>query len=118
MKLKKSSSIEKKNRRRLRLFNFQNGRCCLCRNEMTLFRTGFKNGVNPDNYATLEHLHSRLDSKRKRGQSSPVLMSCRKCNEVRGAIEEKTLPLLEIWYRASDFGNNLEFVPSNLKYLF
>ncbi len=105
-------------RRRLRLFNFQNGLCCLCKKQMTMSRDGFKNGANPDNYATIEHMYSKFGSIRKKGHSSPVLMSCCKCNETRGAEEEKNLPLLEIWYRASDFGKNLEFVPSNLKYLF
>lgn len=114
----KIKAKERKKKRRTRLFNFQNGLCCLCKKPMTMSRDGFKNGANPNNYATIEHLHSRFDLERKRGQSSPVMLSCCKCNETRGATEEKNLPLLEIWYRASNFGENLEFVPSNLKYLF
>lgn len=84
---------------------------------MTLNRVGFQNGANPDNYATLEHLNSKLDLKAEK-HPRVVLLAHHKCNQLRSAIEEKNLPLLEIWYRASNWGEHLEFIPGNLKYLF
>lgn len=82
---------------------------------MTLDRTGCKNGVRPDEYATFEHLNSRFKVVNKRNK---IVLAHHKCNNLRAHLEEKSLPLLEIWYRASDYGEHLEFVPSNLKYLF
>lgn len=47
----------------------------------------------PANAATIDHLWSRLDPRRKPGKPGPKVLACFKCNHRRGAAEDLALPL-------------------------
>ena len=60
---------------------------------------------NPDNEATLEHVNSRLNSKRKivLDNTIRVLLACKKCNGEMGKFEEGFLSKEELWERSKRY---------------
>lgn len=58
-----------------------------------------------DNFATLDHLVSRFDERRKeQGFKNKTVLSCYKCNHDRGRIDDMLVPLYEKWERAKRYG--------------
>lgn len=78
-------------RRRLRLFR-EDPLCPLCGKEMVL-------RPNRHDTATIEHLVSRNHPLRGKMKGETMLM-CRRCNGERGADEERTMPIEELWRRS------------------
>jgi hypothetical protein len=65
---------------------------------------GHHNDVYISNLATLEHLRSRLNTKRhepvSRHGEIRVVLACRKCNNEHGAKEQALLSKEELWERS------------------
>lgn len=85
---------------RARLFRDAGGRCFWCGCATVFEKRG---AFQPKNFATLDHLYSRLDPKRKepavRGQRRWVL-ACYACNQARNNGEQSALPKEELWKRS------------------
>ena len=58
----------------------------------------------PDNYATIEHLNSRLQYPNGRpeawGKARSLVVACHRCNGDRATREEAALPVEELWRRS------------------
>lgn len=86
--------------RRLRL---RYKRCWYCKVEMVYYP--LKKGEKvPDNYATIEHLNSKLQYPNGRPdprfKARTLVVACKKCNEDRAAKEQSALPIEELWRRS------------------
>lgn len=77
-----STLSEKRWRKRLRLYEFQGGKCFWCNGEMILVKGHIE--PQPANLATLEHLDDRLDPARGSfvGERR-VVLACYRCNQKR-----------------------------------
>jgi hypothetical protein len=64
---------------------------------------GEKGGPVPDNFATIDHLRSRLSPHRTEPNltnEERTVLACPPCNLDRAAQEEKAIPLHELWRRS------------------
>ena len=84
-------------KRREKLFK-ENPHCYYC-NVLTIFDRPTKHnkgrGWQPDNLATIEHLYSRFDPRRKIPNTNNErrhVLACYKCNHERGKAEVNALP--------------------------
>src|SRR3990167_1644132 len=94
------SNNKRRRRQRQRLFE-QSPFCVYCDVPLILYPLA-KHERAPDNYATLDHVRSRLHPERTApayGETRHVL-ACNKCNRELGAAEEAALPIEEKWRRA------------------
>lgn len=85
-------------RRRLKLWQEQNGLCYWCRQPTVITKNGQKKGMYPLNMATIDHLRSRLHPDRRepaRGQQR-LVMACLACNQGRGHQEVAALPIEDL----------------------
>jgi hypothetical protein len=77
--------------------------CYWCGKEVIYFKTN--GGRVPNNFATIDHLYSKLSGKRfdpKRKQKTLVL-ACYKCNQERARKEDIELTNLDRWIRGNYF---------------
>lgn len=77
-------------------------RCHWCKQVTVLIEAGPRHKHFPDNAATVDHLFSRWHPDRQRpndGRKRYVL-ACRKCNNERGAAEERAAGIEELRRRA------------------
>lgn len=63
----------------------------------------------PTNYATIEHLNSKLQYPKGRpnvfGKEKTLVVACNKCNNERADREQKQLPIEELWRRSGHTPN-------------
>lgn len=89
-RLGRAVKISDKNARRARLWIFDS-RCAYCAEETIWWDAP---GWMPDDAATLQHLHSRLNPKRSAfSKAATSVLACRRCNFIDGRDEYMTLPL-------------------------
>ena len=65
-----------------------------------------KNGEKvPDNYATFDHITSRLNGKRPNVfmKKRTMVLSCYKCNGERASREIASVPKFWLWYKANSY---------------
>ncbi len=97
-----------KNQPKLRRENLmkKDPHCYWCGVEVIYYRL-IKHEKVPDNFATLDHLHTRYTLAVKRataGQHKPVtVLACWKCNNERGKKETESMPREELWKRAHSY---------------
>lgn len=77
--------------------------CWYCKCELVYYP--LKKGEKvPPNYATIEHLNSRLQYPNGRppvyGKSRSLVVACLKCNNERAELEQAALPKEELWRRS------------------
>lgn len=88
-------------RRRVNLWNKENGKCFWCGCDTILPPQGISSRTKreiPDNEATIDHLRTRFDENRQEpgnGQETRTVLSCRKCNNDRGKEREMQVPIEE-----------------------
>lgn len=86
-------------------------RCFYCKCDLVYYPLANKERV-PDNYATIEHLNSRLQYPNGRpnvyGQSKTLVVACSKCNNERSTKETALLSLDELHERASRHSKRTE----------
>ena len=73
--------------------------CHWCGRELVWFDPGPKCKAFPPNFATQDHLNSRVASK-PRPPRGKLVLACRECNEARAAEEERALGIAELRRRA------------------
>ena len=98
------ASGSKRAKQRARLFEEQGGRCFYCRQPMVLTWDFKPHAAPPDNLATFEHRHSRLNPERGRHAGEQInVVACNRCNWLRGEADKERLMQTfpeEIWRRA------------------
>lgn len=91
-------------RRRMALFQQQNGLCYWCGCPMV--PPPFKRWGAPRNGATIDHLRDRTHPGRRepaRGEQR-LVAACRDCNERRGAETQRALGIDELHHRSGRYG--------------
>jgi len=74
--------------------------CRYCGTGLVHFNPGprqRKGELLPDNFATIEHVYSRIQGRPAQGK---LMLACKRCNEERGAAEQAALPLEELHRRS------------------
>lgn len=81
-------------RRKLRLYERQNGKCWWCKERMSIGHQHRPRVPIPDDLATMEHLDSRMSRSRgtaEYGEERTVL-ACNRCNNLRASLEMAITP--------------------------
>jgi hypothetical protein len=65
----------------------QDGKCFWCGTEMQLLSLSDV-GLYPFNSCTIDHLWDKLDPRRIKGEATPKVAACLKCNRERSQIKE------------------------------
>jgi hypothetical protein len=73
--------------------------CHWCGCEVVYF-TLQRGQVTPTNFATIDHLNSRLANPDGRPLVGEQVLSCNGCNQTRNREEETALPIEELWRRS------------------
>ena len=88
-------------RRRDRMFR-EHPYCHWCGTKVVMV-TGSRVKSFPDNAATLDHRHGRLDPRRRvdSGPSNRTVLSCWRCNQIRCVEDQQRIGIDELRRRAS-----------------
>jgi hypothetical protein len=86
----------------------KNPYCYWCGQKLVYFDNN--GGRVPDNFATIDHLYSKLDGRRfdPKMKCKTLVLSCFKCNQERGKKEDAELGKLERWVRGGKFPRYLK----------
>lgn len=93
-------------RQRLKYLKERVKRCWYCKTKLVYYP--LKKGESiPDNYATIEHLNSKLQYPDGRpkiwGKKRTLVVACFKCNNERGKKENSQLSKEELWERSGSY---------------
>jgi len=69
------------------LWLIQDKRCHWCNVQCMLPKKGKNTPHPPPNFATLDHLYSKLNPLRNNANKNEVVMACYKCNHTRGKLD-------------------------------
>jgi len=78
--------------------------CAYCGCEVVYFDN--HGGQLPPNFATIDHVYSRL-TPGGRPRKGDTVLACRACNEARGHEEVAQLPIEELWERSGAYPREL-----------
>lgn len=70
-----------------KLYTAQNKRCYWCNVQCMLPKKGKNTPHPPPNFATIDHLYSKLNPDRTPENRNEVVMACYKCNHSRGRLD-------------------------------
>ncbi len=92
----------------------KNPHCYHC-NILTILPEQLKPNTYPPNMATIDHIFTRLDPRRRQPHKGEerYWLSCKKCNEERGATLESELPIEELRKRSTG-GKRKEIEPNSI----
>lgn len=101
-------SLCKNQRKRRKRLLSENPYCHWCGKGVFEYKVQ-KGNTEPDDMATLDHLRSRLHPlKRAPNGGEPLtVLSCRKCNHLRGAEEERSLELEKLHKCSGRYGQKI-----------
>ena len=97
-----SRYVNEKQHKREKLFVDQGGKCHWCQQLVVL-----KIDMSLPNMATIDHLWSKNNPKRSKGNPGPVVLACQKCNLYRAALENSIMPLYIEWIKNGRKGDPL-----------
>jgi|SRR5688572_2867262 len=92
-------------RRRISLFK-KWPYCYWCRRQLTLDGNPNGRGPVPENFATLDHLRSRLHPERQTPNPNceeRIVLACPTCNQKRSTEETRALSKEELWRRSGAY---------------
>lgn len=88
-------------RRRANLMR-EDPHCYWCGCEVVYFELK-RHQTMPPNFATIDHINSRLLNPDGRPSVGQQVLACSSCNEARNQQEASSLPLEELWRRAGRY---------------
>jgi hypothetical protein len=82
--------------------------CYWCRKDLIYFL--MESGQTlPDNFATLDHINSRLMHPEGRPPCGKIVLACPGCNQGRNIEEQISLPREKLWEASGRYPQVLEF---------